>query len=353
MWIAPAFSAAALFMLSTTALQQRTLKTIDGPETATIGATVTGYLLMDRPVGGIVAYELPTCREITVFPERQSAVQCVAGPDLRGRIVYLQKGPDDVTRLKTASIDGTGNTEVVAYKERVWGVFGNQLALAPKGGLAAVLARPAGKQMHDPKAYLMEGSLEVWDIEKKRLARTLPNVLEKGFSWTPDGNALLLVRMVGTSELKDWSPGPDAFGSGFKNWKEVPALYSLDVERGTLRFVCVGWYPVVTEDGKSVLVSDWDGRWVRGRLEDGASEAISWPGNWRGPIAVLSDDTIIYWGLPTTGAEPRYTKHNSPLAGPKPEGTIKIGEVNGARFRTLIDYVDPRRRISFGRTAKE
>jgi hypothetical protein len=49
-----------------------------------------------------------------------------------------------------------------------------------------------------------------------------------------------------------------------------------------------------------------------------------------------------------------YTKHNSPLSGPKEMLTIKIVDLETMKFQTLVPYIDPRKAVSFGfgQTAK-
>jgi len=70
-------------------------------------------------------------------------------------------------------------------------------------------------------------------------------------------------------------------------------------------------------------------------------------------IALLEDDLVLYWSLPTAGAPARFTKNNSPLVGPKPMPTIKLAEIRSQRFQTVLPYIDPRDRLSFGAAKAE
>jgi hypothetical protein len=110
----------------------------------------------------------------------------------------------------------------------------------------------------------------------------------------------------------------------------------------------VGRHPLITQDGQGVLVQGWDLSYLRIAADGGEAEPVRWPGNWHGPLAVLDHGHVLYLGLPTTGTPPTFTEHNSPLVGPKPQGTIKLGELNGRRFLTLLPDIDPRRKISYG-----
>jgi hypothetical protein len=65
-------------------------------------------------------------------------------------------------------------------------------------------------------------------------------------------------------------------------------------------------------------------------------------------IALLNGSLVLYWGLPTTGSVLRYTQHNSPLVGKKLMLTVKVAQINSNKFLTLVPYVDPRDRVSFG-----
>src|SRR5437762_3454464 len=70
-------------------------QTVIGQESAALLPTVSGYIVMDRPPGGIVAVRLPDLQEIVVrnsSPPGQQLfpmVHTVSGPDEDGRIVYI------------------------------------------------------------------------------------------------------------------------------------------------------------------------------------------------------------------------------------------------------------------------
>ena len=90
--------------------------------------------------------------------------------------------------------------------------------------------------------------------------------------------------------------------------------------------------------------------WRRVTVESGKFEPVDWPGDAQGVIAAPAENVVLYWGLPTTGSPIKYTKHNSALRGPKLMLTVKVAEINSRQFQTLIPEIDPRSRVSFGRS---
>ena len=87
-------------------------------------------------------------------------------------------------------------------------------------------------------------------------------------------------------------------------------------------------------------------------METGDSKRVRWPGDAQGTIGAPSQKLVLYWGWPTDGTAIEYTEHYSPLGGPKPMLTIKVAEVNSAKFCTVVPYLDPRAQVSFGRASK-
>jgi hypothetical protein len=149
----------------------------------------------------------------------------------------------------------------------------------------------------------------------------------------------------------------------------VPCALIVDVDSGEHQLLGPGVRAVVRQDGRSVLVrggpeyslfGDFDGArpWRRIDVpEAGAasstdelptSEAVHIPGDWRGVIAYLEDDLVIYFGLPTEGTPERYTTNNSNFVGAKPMGSIKLADLRTGAFVTLVPHVDPRWPVTWG-----
>src|SRR5262249_7248166 len=148
--------------------------------------------------------------------------------------------------------------------------------------------------------------------------------------------------------------GLEAFGKyGGKSWDEVPAVYMLDIQSGTSTFLHVGWTPIVSSDGKMVLVGGWNDQmeftWRRVTLSNRRSVPVRLPGDAGGAIAAPSEDIVLYWGLPTTGAPIKYTRHNSLFhGGPKLMLTLKVAVFDTNQFQTVAPEINPRSLVSFG-----
>jgi hypothetical protein len=350
------------------AAQRQPLPTVNGPEAPDLVKQVNGHVVMngrgedDIPDGLVVAIALPSLKSQVVIksPPRDGAdtptLHALSGPDADGRIAYVEDHffvPTDKDRrhlLKVIRLDGTNDTELFSRPgDAMWakhGEIGHALALSPTGGRVAFLSGLQGVQM--PGALLSAGSVEIWDIARKAGHKADVTAVDDTLSWFPDGKRLAYVELVrpeaakGPSELGD-------FGAGFKGWEKVPAVHILDTETGKKTFLHLGWRPVVSADGKTVLVQDFDNRLRLVTVADGKSKAVELPGYWGRTLAVLEGNRVLYWGLPTAGSPPRYTKYNSPLVGPKPMPSLKIAEMDSGKFQTVLPYLDPRDRISIGK----
>ena len=178
-----------------------------------------------------------------------------------------------------------------------------------------------------PSAYLQRGTVEIWDVEKKTRTKASFKALE-GLAWFPDGKRLAYVKLIDPkAAAAPADPPTDSFGKSFKGWDKVPAVFIRDVDAETESFLHVGWHPVVSFDGQSVLVSDMENAWKRVDVATGKSIAATWPGVWT-PIAMPTRDVVLSLCLPTKGAKVRFTEHNSPLVGPKEMLSLKLARVN-------------------------
>jgi hypothetical protein len=232
------------------------------------------------------------------------------------------------------------------------GEIGEHLALAPVGGRVAFLSALTPVQV--PSALLQAGSVEIWDVEKKTGGKTNIKAVDQGLAWFPDGKRLAYVKLV---DLKDpflSEQAGDSFGKTFQAWDKVPAVFIHDVNAGTESFLHVGWRPVVSGDGREVLVSDWEGAWRLVDVTTGKSTPTTWPGvAWVGAIGMPAKGVVLSWCLPTEGTKIRYTENNSPLVGPKQMLSLKLARLNSHEFQTVVPYLDPRDDLSYGEVKKK
>jgi hypothetical protein len=341
--------------------------TIKGPETDSLLAAARGFIVMDRPPGGIMAVQLPTLRAIIVRPESSrnspdmADIHALSGPDNLGRIAYVEDHffvENEKNRrhlLKTIRLDGTQDTALFTRPgDAMWadsaaghGEIGHTLSLAPTGGRVAFLSGLEDVQM--PSALLMRGSIEIWNIDQKTGIKTDLRALDEGLSWFPDGKRLAYVKLIDRNGNPAVNDPAEAVANSFLvwNWDRIPAVFIHDVESQTETFVHTGWKPIVSVDGTRVLVGDRNNTFYCVELATGKTCPLTGPGkDW--PIAMLDANTLLAICIPTVGTEVKFTEFYSPLSRPKQMLAVKLARTDLQAFQTVIPYIDPRAEVSFG-----
>lgn len=349
------------------------VSTIDGPEARHIVGRINGYVVIASGSSEIVAVSLPAMRQTVVRPEETDGtdfyptIHALSGPDSEGRIAYIedhffvQNEKDRKHLLKTIKLDGTADTKIFSRPgDAMWaenGEIGDYLALAPTGGKVAFISDVEGKQM--PRALLSIGQIEIWDVGTKTPLVVNTKALDEAMSWFPDGERLAYVRLVPRNELPNPALGLDIFGKyAGELWDQVPAVYILHTRSGESTFLHVGWTPVVSLDGKTVLVGGWGDTyvnftWMRVDMHNRQSKSVQWPGDAGGAIAAPSENIVLYWGSPTTGAPIKYITDNSRLYGAKLMLTLKATLIGSAEFQTVVPEIKVRSLVSFGQVLKK
>jgi hypothetical protein len=335
-------------------INRPSIPTVNGPEATNLLSATHGYIVYDVPVGGIKAVALPGLNVITIREEDKGhePVHSVCGPDNNGRIVYVENhmGDDAKHFLKLTSVKGSEDELIFTRKgDALWDhVIGEYLALSPVGGLASFVGNLTPEQMYKPDAYLEVGPLEIWNIVTKSKIETKVIALDAGLTWFPDGRKLVYTKLTLRTEIPPVDSGCNVRSSFGNEWPTIPAVFVYDLLDHSSTFLYAGWHPVVSPDGKSVLVSGFEKNHCLVNVETRTAVPIDWPSQYGSVIAFTSSNVILHMGLPTAGAKPKWTNHNSPLVGPKPMFSIKLNNLSNGAFQTVLDYVDPRREISYG-----
>jgi hypothetical protein len=332
-------------------------QTVPGPEAADLATRTHGVVALVQPVGGIQTVRLPDqdTRSPRAPDTGKLPVHCLAGPDALGRIAFIE---NDMIGKRHALVvlDAQGKETRIfeAQGDALWEhAVGWSLALDASGRRAAFVARAKGVQLKDPDALLMQGELEIWDLAKReRLAATV-SALDDMLSWFPDGKHLAYATLIDSSEaqalLRAHVAAEDRFGVKTSAWARVPVVHVLDVETGETRKLHVGERPIVSPDGQTVLLRDFELHWRLLDLDSNRSKPFEAAGAiYPGAIAIVDTNTVLYWAWPTEGAQAKYTEHNSPLRGPKQMRSLKLVDLRDGRFQTAVPYVDPRLQVSFG-----
>jgi hypothetical protein len=353
---------------------------VDGPESPKLGETVRGRLAITLPLGGIDLIEFPGGKRATLREGKreQPVVREVSGPDRDGNLlVVMNQSSDSALRIERA--DGGPGFEIARGKDGPGFEFTfDGPCLAPSGGRALVIRDPRKIYMEtDPKTTFEEGKLEVWDIavagnSAEKAAKRLPfemTALVWSASWFPDGQSFCIAALIPpqgipVSAVEDYNEQAIRRRTSLIPVAErrVPAAFQVKLKDGTKTLLQIGRRCVVSSDGESILIQGIGTEWMQRDVRKGTFKRVRWPGVFHGhdhpvrrlstyeggPLALLGGDTVVYWGLPTTGAETGVTKNNSPLVGEKPMLTIKAASLADGRFVTLVPSIDPRRKVSFG-----
>jgi hypothetical protein len=348
--------------------------TVPGPEATDLAKQIEGDIVWSPWSGEIVALSLPSGKKSIVRPagrekpDDDPTIHTLSGPDKLGRIAYIEDHyfvQNDANRrhlLKVIRIDGSGDMTVFSrHGDAMWaatrnhGEIGEQLALSPVGGKVAFVSDLTDKQM--PRALFHQGSIEIWDIRTKQpLPRKTPGV-DQPLAWFPDGKKLAFVRFVAREKIPHAGVKVEQFGTGdyTGSWDELPAVHILDLESGAVRFLSLGWSPVVSFDGKAVFVAGWvpdkaEGIkliWKKVDVATGAPQDVTWPGDVGGLIANPAEDLALYWGLTTSGVPVKHSDRGSFRRGIALV-TLKVAIINSKRFQTVVPEIDPRYQVSFG-----
>jgi hypothetical protein len=312
---------------------------------------------MDKPVGGIETYSLPlgSSKVLREPNTNKPPLHWVAGPDASGRIVFVQ---NDMVNKRYALIDrspdGLEKTVFEADGDAIWDhAIGKYGALSPHSGLVAFGARFRLDELASPDALLSEGELEVWSLDKRERASVRAALLDDSLCWYPDGKRLAYTALVPASDaervFRNQVGLSDSFGRKYMKWKRVPIVHVIDISTGESRWLHVGERPVLSPDGRILLVRDFEQQWRILDVDSNQSKPFDAPGAvYPGAIALVDSQTALYWALQTAGAETKFTDNNSPVVGKKQMRSLKIVDLRDGRYQTVISYLDPRRSVSFG-----
>jgi hypothetical protein len=329
--------------------------TVPGPESNSLLPKTNGFVVMAQACGGMVAVELPTLRETVI--RRQSSVEsddmptihAMSGPDDQGRIAYIEDhvfarhDKDQRHLLKTIHLDGSGDTALFSRPgDAMWaetvighGKIGKAFSLSRTGGKVAFLSGTHEHQM--PQALLMEGSVEIWDINKKTGTKTDLVALDAGLTWLPDGKHLVYVKLI---DRKPTGPADPITASYLQwNWDKIPAVFIRDLETQTDTLVHTGWNPLVSVDGSKVLTYGFAGcGYYCVELGSGKIFPLTGPGSGR-PVAMLDDTTLLAECYPTQATKVKF--HGAwPIHGPREVLALKLTRTDSNTFQTVIQYLD-------------
>lgn len=357
------FSFLALILVSCS--DPSPLQTVEGPEDDIVLQNARGYVLVYGPNHDLISISLPTLtKQVIKHREGDPYVYALAGPDSDGRIVYVEDHffAEDKTKkkhlLKVKFLNKP--TDETIFERPGAAMFSDliekDISISPRGGKVAFVSNSKFIDV-TPEKWKMKvggfwmGSLEIWSLEKRTpIAINLEAVANRGTAWLPDGKRFVYTTLLPLKRYFELQ-GEKSEVKNLLGWEHIPTTMIFNSETGESQFLCAGWAPLVSSDGKSVLITDLIGGHTLIDITSKKSTSVGWPGDWTGPIALIGEDLILYGGLPTQGTAQKLTGSNSPLVGPKRMGTLKIANLKTGKFKTVMEDVDPRGEVSFGQPA--
>ena len=305
-------------------------------ETPALRERIAGMLVMAEPVGGIRAIDIATLNSTTIRPSGagHSAIHTLSEPDAQGGVMFVS-GVVSSSRTYTVHFTKSGKEQVLfsGPGDPLWDNAISPISLAPNGGKAAFVAQPpenAGKQFRQ----LTTGPLRIWDSSTASVRDMGITAVGERPSWFPDGRTLAYVADAAASTPSDARP-------------TETVVRLLDTTTGDSTLLAPGHLPVVSSDGRSVLI-------IRGRsfelvlvnVNTKTERVIPRSHGLGTPIALIDSRYLIYKGKPTPSAPTGQTTNNSPLVGPKPLMAIKLLDLATGQFATLVPLIDPRRSVT-------
>ncbi|MEO7714621.1 MAG: hypothetical protein ABIY70_00340 [Capsulimonas sp.] len=313
--------------------------TTPGPETPALSAGLNGIVLTDNSGNEIDATTFPSGVSHVAVARPQGIIHAISGPDNAGLIAYLTNNVSQIT-LHVTSLGGSQDAVICGAGSGLSGSsnYGGSLALSPKGGQAALIALSGEVQM--PEALFNTGELEIWDVARKKKQPLSPHAIDDGLAWLPDGKHLIFVDMAPNPTARDYQD----YGLKSKAWTNLPTAYMLDTTTGKKTKIGAGLAPVVSTNGRFVILYDGEQRPRQINLKTLAAQPLTLPGL-SGEILTQDGALIVYGGVRTTGVSPKLAYSHG---GVFPLGTIKTAQINTGKFQTLLPYVDTLSPMSFG-----
>lgn len=290
--------------------------------------------------------------EIVRTPDIGS-IHSLSGPDNDGRVVYIENHFGE-NRFFLKRLDVECHEDSIEFEREgdpLWdSVIGDHIAISPSNGLVAFVAELEGIDLSPVGGYTSVGRLEIWNLDRRESVQTDSRALDFPMSWFPDGARLAYVEPIDCQSARTLFP--EQF-ERLTNWlsrltcTQAPAISVLDVRTGEKSLLALGRSATVSESGRTVIVRESQRDWIIVRETGEIATFPGAPGFLR-PIALSGSGLLVYWGLPTDGTAIQYTKHNSPLVGPKLMLSLKAARLGTGEFITLVPYIDPRSQASFG-----
>lgn len=264
----------------------------------------------------------------------------LSGPDSEGRVIYTEEYKGNV-RLMTLGKDEHNPVEVLSRRSKrpFWEMREFQgLVLSPTLGRFAFIHDEPGQEIPwDERPR----QIEVWHLNGSLLREHSVSGATH-LTWFPDGQRLAFAQEGRSEDMPCMRCDADYEQGKYP----VSTVLILDVQTGNVEPLHLGERAIVSPSSTVVLVRV-AGYWRI--LDRGTRECtpLDVPGLMQ-PLALVSDDLLVYCGLPTTGQEQE--KLYTAQAAPQWKWTVKLASIRTHKFVTVLPYVARFHRYSVART---
>lgn len=320
-----------------------------GPEAQDLVAQTRGIIFLDRPVGGVVAYTLPSIEEWMVRAPGPTPILAMSNTAEDGSMLLVQQKEAASDELNLVRYDICGHREESLESWRstdaARSVLDGGLGLSADGSLIALVVEPTDVELRNPDALLVAGSLVVWNQATGTRKGLADRVLQKTVAWQ-DQTHLVITRLKLRAAIAALDIDKE-FLADVPGWDEVPVVTIINIESGHEREVAVGYRPVLAPSTSEILFASPTGSWRRTESSTMRAEPVNLPGSAGGAIGLIGTSLVLYWACPTDGSPIGYTVNNSPLVGRKQLVSINVTDIRTGKFQTVLPAVDPRRTVCF------
>ena len=331
-------------------------------ESAALAQRVHARILIDER--GTLIELLPAHQPLTLqpYPATDPPLR-----DARGRILPLWgvSNPDDqgAVAVLTPAAGERRHAIHLLHPERparlllegdgeaLWDHPVSNMALSADGRYLAMVRQPDPKVRFRP---LSVGVLTVLDLHAQPSGPAVPVTLPPdcvGLQWAMGqrpawlrGSPCLLY-----SVMRQVEPGTER--------RAETEIRMVDLSTGVDQFLTSGHSPVASNDARSILLTRGDAFGLfqvriparPGQLLSGQpipERPIPRRHGLGLPVALIDSRYLIYTGVPHPDAPAGFTTSNSPLVGPKPMQALKVLDLRTGEVLTLLEGIDPRRRIT-------
>jgi hypothetical protein len=184
---------------------------------------------------------------------------------------------------------------------------------------------------------LYVGSIEIWSIDRRQSVKRDVNAIDSPLAWFPDGKRLAYVKLADSRAVA--ARRDETFARKFRNWEKIPSVYVWDVDAGTETFLHFGSAPVVSQDGRFVLISEYDSGWAHVRVDVATGEptSVNYHGSNRAGasvIAIPARDVVLASDMIWSSARVRKT-HCAPIVARR-FPTVLTSWLGGRRRASLL-----------------